>query len=310
MSAKRHIQRLVWPTTLVTVNFGLIFFRSDLRGHLGNDETLWLCINALAYFAVAWFVSRVLSIALDKTAERRQPYPRLLREIITALLFLVALAATAALFTGQGAVGALAGSGLVLAMFGFAIRNVVADTLSGIALGIEGPFRIGDWIDIDGMARGKVIEIGWRTTRILTRDATYMILPNSQIARQRITNYSAPKPHYRAQITITLDHNMPIKRARELMLDALKGATLIQQDPLPDVRVQAYEESGITYALRYWLSRFDRDIDCRDEVYSLVDEALRQAGTTASYRRIELVGPAIPTCATREKGVSMFSEYG
>ncbi|UTW50222.1 mechanosensitive ion channel family protein [bacterium SCSIO 12827] len=299
MSAKRHMQRLVWPTILATVNFGLIFFRSDLSDHLGNDETLWLCINALAYFAVAWFISRVLSIALDKTTAHRQPYPRLLREIITALLFLVALAATAALFTGQGAVGALAGSGLVLAMFGFAIRNVVADTLSGIALGIEGPFRIGDWIDIDGMARGKVIEIGWRTTRILTRDATYMILPNSQIARQRITNYSAPKPHYRTQIAITLDHNMPIKRARELMLDALKGATLIQQDPLPDVRVQAYEESGITYALRFWLSRFDRDIDCRDEVYSLVDDTLRRAGTTAPYRRIELVGPATPACAVQ-----------
>lgn len=299
MSTKRLIQRLVWPTTLVTINFGLIFFRSDLSDHLGNDETLWLCINALAYFAIAWFISRILSITLDKTAAHRQPYPRLLREIITALLFLVALAATAALFTGQGAVGALAGSGIVLAMFGFAIRNVVADTLSGIALGIEAPFRIGDWIDIDGMARGKVIEIGWRTTRILTRDATYMILPNSQIARQRITNYSAPKPHYRAQIAITLDHNMPIKRARELMLDALKGATLIQQDPLPDVRVLAYEESGITYALRYWLSRFDRDIDCRDEVFSLVDDALRQAGTIAPYRRIELVGPATSACAVR-----------
>ncbi len=196
---------------------------------------------------------------------------------------------------GQGAVGgALAGSGgLILAMLGgFAIRNVVADTLSGgIALGgVEGgPFRIGDWIDIDGLARGKVIEIGWRTTRILAPASTYMILPNSQIARQRITNYSAPRPQYRAQVEITLDHTMSISQARKVMLDAMLSAKLIQQDPAPDVRVQAYEERGITYALRYWLSRFDRDIDCRDEVYSLVDEALRRAGVVAPHKRIELV---------------------
>ncbi|MCE8470390.1 mechanosensitive ion channel family protein, partial [Rhodovulum sulfidophilum] len=193
------------------------------------------------------------------------------------------------LFLGQGAIGALAGSGLILAMLGFAIRNVVADTLSGIALGIEGPFRIGDWIDIDSLARGKVIEIGWRTTRILTRDSTCAIIPNSQIARQRIINYSAPRPQYRAQVAITLDHTMPVGRARELMLNALKNAKLIQQNPAPDVRVLAYEEGGITYALRFWLSRFDLDSDCRDEVYSLVDDALRNKGYLAPHRRIELV---------------------
>ncbi|WP_244512510.1 mechanosensitive ion channel domain-containing protein, partial [Filomicrobium insigne] len=128
--------------------------------------------------------------------------PRLLKDLVAAMLFLVAFAAVVSLFMGKGALGALAGSGLVLAMLGFAIRNVVADTLSGVALGIEGPFRIGDWVDIDGLARGAVIEIGWRTTRLLTRDRTYVILPNSQIARQRITNYSAPKPEYRTQVSI------------------------------------------------------------------------------------------------------------
>lgn len=162
-------------------------------------------------------------MALGTASARSRPYPRLLRDLIAALLFFIAFAATASLFLGQGALGALAGSGLILAILGFAIRNVVADTLSGIALGGEGPFRIGDWIDIDGLARGKVIEIGWRTTRILTRDATYMILPNSQIARQRITNYSAPKPQYRAQVAITLDHTVSVGRAREVMLGAIQS---------------------------------------------------------------------------------------
>ena len=172
--------------------------------------------------AAAWLVSRIAALALDQ-ASRHRPYPRLLKDMVAAVLFLVAFAATISLYLGQGAFGALASSGLVLALLGFAIRNVVADTLSGIALGIEGPFRIGDWVDIDGLARGKVIEIGWRTTRILTRDATYMILPNSQIARQRITNYSAPKPQFRVQVTITLDHTMPIERARTVMLGGAEG---------------------------------------------------------------------------------------
>ncbi len=289
MSAKQNFRRLVWPVVLMALAVALLFNRAALAGLFDRGDMVILGITALSYFAAAWLLSRILALVLDQTPIRKRRYPRLLKDLIAAILFFIAFAATVALFMGQGAVGALAGSGLIIAMLGFAIRNVVADTLSGIALGIEGPFRIGDWIDIDGLARGRVIEIGWRTTRILTRDSAYTILPNSQIARQRITNYSAPKPQYRAQISITLDHTLPIAAARELMLEAVKKAKLIQQDPQPDVRVRAYEEGGITYAVRYWLSRFERDVDCRDEVYGLIDDALRRAGSIAPHRRIELV---------------------
>lgn len=294
MSVKLHMRRLVWPSVLILVCLALILHPSRPAGFLDEIAMLPQLLTALTYFAAAWLISRITALALDQAASRRRPYPRLLKDLVAAVLFLIAFVAAASLFMGQGALGALAGSGLILAMLGFAIRNVVADTLSGIALGIEGPFRIGDWVDVDGLARGKVIEIGWRTTRILTRDATYMILPNSQIARQRITNYSAPKPQYRAQVSITLDHATPIAQAREVILDALKNAQLIHAEPAPDVRVLAYEEDGITYAVRYWLSRFDRDVDCRDEVFTLVDDALRRAGTVAPHRRIELIPARAP----------------
>lgn len=291
MTARQHARRLVWPTALVIFTLGLIFFffYADKGALTAQDETVQLGVKSLTYFAAAWFASRLLALVLDQAMARRQPYPRLLKDLIAVMLFLFAFAATVALFMGQGAAGALAGSGLVIAMLGFAIRNVVADTLSGIALGVEGPFRIGDWVDIDGLARGKVVEIGWRTTRVLTRDQTYLIIPNSEIARQRITNYSAPKPQYRAQVSFMLDHSIPIELAKEVMLNAVKGAKLIQQDPPPDVRVLSYDEGGIIYALRYWLARFDRDIDCRDEVFGLIDNALRKIGNTAPRQRIELV---------------------
>ena len=205
---------------------------------------------------------------------------------------MAAFAATGSLYLGQGALGAVAGSTIILALLGFAIRNVVADTLSGIALAIEAPFRIGDWIDIDTLAQGKAIEIGWRTTRLLTVDGTYMILPNSQISRQRITNFSAPKKEFRAQINITLDHVLSIGNARKIMLEALREGKLIQQEPAPDIRVRSYEEGGISYTVRYWVPRFERVVDCRDEVYSLIDDALRRAGSIAPYRRIQLVSAA------------------
>lgn len=289
---RHHLKRLVWPTALTMLIMAAVYFHDDLSPFFGPSDSFSRIITAISYFAGAWLISRMLALLLDRAASRRGPYPQLLKSLLAGFMFLAAGMFAASTLLGQGAIGALAGSGLILAMLGFAIRNVVADTLSGVALGLDGPFRIGDWVDIDGLVRGRVIEIDWRTTRILTTSSTHVIVPNSAIARQRITNYSAPQPKFRTQLTITLDHRIPVARAKTILLDAVRRARLILDHPKPDVIVHSHDKEGITYALRYWLSRFDRDVVSRDEIYSLVDEALRNAGLTwQQSKKVELVLP-------------------
>lgn len=288
---------LAWPAALAAGSLLLVAYLPDISvsfGLYGSGEPLRLMLTALSYFAVAWLAARLIRIGLARASSRNRPVPRLLEQLITALLFLVALIATVALFIGQGFAGVLASSGILLALLGFAIRNVVADTLSGIALGVEAPFRIGDWVDIETLARGRVIDIGWRTTRLLTLDSTYVILPNSQIARQRMTNYSAPRREYRAQVEITLDHGLPVSEARAMLLEVMQNARLIRQEPAPDVRVVTFAADGIIYAMRYWVPRFDRSVDCRDEIFAGIDRAMRERGIAPPRRRIEITGPAPP----------------
>jgi small-conductance mechanosensitive channel len=287
------IKTLLWPSALAGGSLVLNAYHRDLLLSLGLEDLaggLRLAAGGLSYFALAWLAARLIGLALGGKSPNGRPVPRLLKQLISSALFLAALIATAMLFLGQSVSGALASSGLLLALLGFAIRNVVADTLSGIALGLEAPFRIGDWVEIDNVARGRVFDIGWRTTRILTRDSTHMILPNSQISRQRMTNYSAPKREYRTQVEITLDHDLPIAVARGMLLDVLRNARLILQEPAPDVRVLTYASDGIHYALRYWVPRFDRDIDCRDEIFEGIDKAMRSLRIPPPRQRIEIAG--------------------
>src|SRR3546814_14875723 len=124
---------------------------------------------------------------------------------------------------------------------------------SGIALGIEAPYRIGDWVEIDETIRGRIVEIGWRTTRLITRDDTYKILPNSQIARQRLTNYSAPRRHYRSHVQIVLDHEIPVALAKSFLAKAAAEPSVILKAPAPDVRVRSYDADGIRYMVRFWV---------------------------------------------------------
>lgn len=287
------LRRIAWPSSLLAIALGLMTFRWEIDRHL--DVSVGTAAGMMAYLAAAWLCSRLFGLIADRRRQHQRPYPRLFKDLVALLLFFAAVIASTALLMDQGLFGALAGSSLILAVLGFAVRNVVADTLSGVALGVEGPYRIGDWIDIDEVARGRVIEIGWRTTRLLTLDSTYMIVPNSQIARRRITNFSAPRPQYRAQLLVKVNREVPTRAAKRLLLSAIGGAGLIQAEPAPDVKVLDIGGDAITYAVRFWLTRFENDAESRDEVLSLIDAALRDQNVPAPSTRIDF---------RRDRGVS------
>lgn len=232
------------------------------------------------FYSFGWLLAhtfRAFVFRKGKSGSRRRA-PRLLSEMVSVTLFTLATMLAIGVLIGKSSGGILASSGLVIAVLGFAIRNVLADVLSGIALGLEAPFRIGDWVEFDSLTTGRVTEIGWRTTRILTKDDTYMILPNSQISRQMLTNYSAPRKHYQASVSITLKHNVPASRAKALLeaaaLQAQENPGMVATQPAM-VRATEYGPEGITYTIKYWVSNFAFDLECRDAVLAAVDATLR-----------------------------------
>lgn len=292
MKSQGRFRHFLWPVMLFAASIAVYAaLEPGFRRFAPEADTLaaYRISVTLLYFSGAWLLARLIVAFLRSSRNGSRKVPKLLGDLVTGALFLAATAATIAMLLGQSAGGALASSGLIIAILGFAIRNVLADVLSGIALGLEAPFRIGDWIEIDGAIRGKVIEIGWRTTRLLTRNDTYMILPNSQISRQRMTNFSAPKKHYRASLEIVLGHDMPVDEGKELLAAAAASSGSVMASPKPDVRALSYDADGVRYTVRYWVPSFVDDIDCRDEMLVAVDAAIRQRGLPPPYSRVKLV---------------------
>jgi small-conductance mechanosensitive channel len=276
---KKTTERTLWPMLSTLASIIVYLFHQPALVALGLDvesEAIRLMSGAASYFFGAWLGARLIGLALERSGSKRRRVPKLLLELTSVALFIAAGVATVMLVLGQSLSGARAGSGIILAILGFAVRNVLADVLSGVAVGLEAPYRIGDWVAIDDTIRGRVIEIGWRTTRLLTRDDTYMILPNSQIARQKMTNYSAPRRKYRARVEVMLDHQISVAEAKALLAEAAARPPIIVAMPKPDVRVAAYNAEGVRYLVRFWVPSFADDIDCRDAVLSEIDAALRQ----------------------------------
>jgi len=254
--------------------FGQPMVESGLRGAMwwSNLRNAAITLAVLLGAHLLYILARTHWNRRDKAL---RPVPKVALDILRIGLYAVAGLIAVSLFLQEDFSGFLTASGLVIALLGFAIRNVVADIFSGLALGIEAPFRIGDWVMIDGLATGRVQDIGWRTTRLVTSDSTYVILPNSQISHQRITNYSAPRKEYRAHVELTLPVDFSVAAAKAAVRLALTAAELSVQDKRSEVEVVQYHPQGITYRIKYWVPQHDKEMSYRNEIISRIDAQLR-----------------------------------
>jgi small-conductance mechanosensitive channel/CRP-like cAMP-binding protein len=191
----------------------------------GRDATaasVWL--HAIA--GIWWLLgARVLVAAMSFTLNhnRRWREARLFPDLTAAAIYtsavLVVLISVLALPIG----GLLATSGVLAIVLGLALQNTLADVFAGIAFGIEAPFNVGDRISLGDKIEGTVVQMNWRSIRILTDGDDVAIVPNSVVAKSDIVNRSSPTRVRSAFIELSC----PANSNPERVIDTLQQATLL-----------------------------------------------------------------------------------
>jgi small-conductance mechanosensitive channel/CRP-like cAMP-binding protein len=177
------------------------------------------------------------------------PPTRMVRQLVSALCWIVTIAIVGAIFLNVPVGSLVTTSGLLLAAIGVALKDVIADALTGLAL----PIKIGDWIEVDGQL-GRVIEISWRATRLLTPDRITVNIPNTHLTAKLFKNLSQPEPYYRDAFKVVLDHGVTTHQAERILLAAARQVEAIQDIPYrPDARITAFTDRGIEWELRYYV---------------------------------------------------------
>jgi CRP-like cAMP-binding protein len=125
--------------------------------------------------------------------------------------------------------GLLATSGVLAIVLGLALQNTLADVFAGIAFGIEAPFNVGDRISLSDKIEGTVVQMNWRSIRILTDGDDVAIVPNSVVAKSDIVNRSFPTRVRSAFIELSC----PATANPERVIDTLQQATLLCPPILP-----------------------------------------------------------------------------
>jgi small-conductance mechanosensitive channel/CRP-like cAMP-binding protein len=159
----------------------------------------------------------------------------------------------------------LAASAIVAAAVGFALQDTLANAFAGLAIQVEKPFRVGHWISLASY-EGKVAEVTWRATKIRTKAGNLVILPNNTVAKEAITNYSEPTAPVRFFVEVGATYAAPPNLVRDAILAAMQQAPRVLSAPAPDVLLQEFASSAVTYRARFWIDDF-ADLDlAADEV--------------------------------------------
>jgi small-conductance mechanosensitive channel/CRP-like cAMP-binding protein len=198
------------------------------NGGAENATSVWL--HAVA--GVWWLLgARVLVAIMSFTLNhnRRWREARLFPDLTAAAIYTAAVSVVLISVLALPIGGLLATSGVLAIVLGLALQNTLADVFAGIAFGIEAPFSVGDRISLAEKIEGTVVQMNWRSIRILTDGDDVAIVPNSVVAKADIVNRSFPTRVRSAFIELSC----PATSNPERVIDTLQQATLLCPTILP-----------------------------------------------------------------------------
>lgn len=277
---------------LLSILFGVVAAAVPDNTHANTVFTFLYTL-----FLLASCGKSLVILAVDVIFSRRkhQQAPRIFRDLTQALVYVIIVMIS---LRAQGVEpgSLLTTSALLTAVIGLALQDVLGNMVSGLALQMQRPFRVGDWIQFDTDPRqiGQVTEVNWRATTLMTNDLVEVIVPNGVLAKAPVRNYTAPSNISRRVVSVQGAYNAPPERTHRVILEALEGVSGVLKDPAPYVQTRNFADSGIEYAICFFISDFEwrerTDGYVRDRVWY----AMRRAELDIPFpqRTVHTMAPA------------------
>ncbi|MGI9290755.1 MAG: mechanosensitive ion channel family protein [Gammaproteobacteria bacterium] len=243
--------------------FGLIIACRSISEELG-PLALPLTVSILQTIIIlSWL--RFLLHAAESVIETMGATPRrfsfaqtdtvpLLKNL--AIVFLLLAGAYAILIAWDiNVTGLVASAGIVGLALSFAAQDTLSHLFAGVAILADRPYRIGDFIVLDTGERGKVTQIGLRSTRLMTRDDVEVSIPNGVMGSAKIVNESGGGVRrFRIRANVGVAYGSDVNKVLEILEAIGKDTPDIVPNPAPRARFRTFGTSSLDFELLVWIS--------------------------------------------------------
>lgn len=243
-------------------------------------------LSLFLVIAVAWAVSHYLQRFLEKRAFVEHLDPGLRFTLLRVLHYLII---TGGLFYGLklGFSVDLTSVALLLSFLsvgiGFGLQYIASDMVSGLILLFERPVRVGDRLKI-GDIEGRVENIALRTTLIVTNDQIAVIIPNSELVRNKFINWSYRRDPVRIRLPVGVAYDSDLDQVGQALVDAATKVKEVLDKPRPSVQLVSFGDSAINFELLVWIDQPHQHPQIRSNINFEIARVFRA-------RKIEIPSP-------------------
>lgn len=238
--------------------------------HLGDWVMGFLphLISAVIIFLAGWWIikliCKIISKALGKTKADTTVVSFLESLIGTALKVVLIICVLSTLGFDMTTIITTVGAAAVT--IGLALKDSLANVASGTLIILNKKFKIGDYLETEGL-KGKVVNIGMMYTTLCTYDNKEILIPNSRLTSNNIINYFVQEER-RIDLIVPIAYSEDISKAREVIMELINHHDLVIKEKRNRVAVQTLNESSVDLSVWIW---------CRSEDYWNVLEEMQES---------------------------------
>jgi small-conductance mechanosensitive channel/CRP-like cAMP-binding protein len=275
---RRAIVRVIFlfALSVVLLHVGVVPYQPLTLTGTPFEDAVHASLKILWWLWAAWFLVAVLRAFI--VIEDRPREGKLIQDVLAGVIYLSAVFAVITYVFGVSIQGLLATSGVIAIVLGLALQSTLGDLFSGIVLNFSHPYRPRDWINIDGGTDGRVLEVNWRATNVLTASQDLAIVPNSTIAKAKIVNASSPSGTHGITVPVQLNANTPPETGAEVLQRAVLNTRPIIANPAPLVTVKSITGDATQFDIKFFVQELGHSTRAQNELLNWVFRHLAAAG--------------------------------
>ncbi len=181
----------------------------------------------------------------------------------------------------------VASSAALLVGIGLGIQQIFFDVVSGFIILFGGVVRVGDIIEVDKIV-GEVADVGFRVTKIVTRDEINMIIPNSKFVGDNVTNWSYDNHLTRFHLYVGVAYGSDVEKVKSVLLESAKESTHVNHEKPPIVRFMDFGDSSLDFELLFWSENIFRIDDVYSELRFTINRKFIERGVTIPFPQMDV----------------------
>ena len=241
---------------------------------------LAIVLIIVAARAILWLIKKFLNRRLTNNAidkGSKYAYYQVIKYIVYLVTLLLVFEASGVQLTVL-----LASSTALLVGLGLGLQALFKDLVSGFLILTERTVTAGDIIEVDGLV-GRVHEVDNRTTKVITRDDTVVIVPNHKFVDENVKNWTQNSRVARFRVTVGVSYGSDVSLVRKLLVDCAKEHGDVVQTPAPFVFFSDFGDSALIFDLLFFSENLYRIEKIKSDLRFMIDQKFRKNGVQIPF---------------------------